>query len=74
MKLCINCKYYDNGNCRAPQAMIIDPVTGEQTTRPIETCKDHRTGWGVDWLGCRINGYCGAGGRWFKPKTNEEVR
>lgn len=67
MKLCINCKHYKDGSCHAPQNTSVDIVTGV-TTWPVDKCEYHRKGFGVGWLDCRINGYCGAEGRWFQPK------
>lgn len=71
MKLCTDCKHSDGGHfarCLAPQNMTTSPVDGSQQAKILALCESHRTGICVDWLGCRVSGFCGAEGRWFQPK------
>lgn len=71
-KLCVNCKHCGGHPlepiCLAPQNMKPSLVDGQSAPKQLTFCSSHRTGPLVEWLACRINGYCGAEGRWFEPK------
>jgi len=74
MKLCIDCRWHEEGYCKSPQNTTerVSPVTGktEKTYRGmgVRMCSSHRTGMLTSWIGCRLHGICGAEGRWFTPK------
>jgi hypothetical protein len=74
MKLCKDCKHYNNGHCVAPQNMTcIDPVTGERMPEWLWMCVGHRTGAFTGWVWCRLMGLCGKSGRWFEQKFGKEI-
>ena len=71
MKLCINCKHFDEGRCKSPNngKKIINPVDGSDTQSfTVSMCFSHRTGMLTGWLACRLHKLCGVEGRWFEPK------
>jgi hypothetical protein len=75
MKLCINCKHFDEWRCQSPNngKKILSPVDGSETQNFLfQMCSSHRTGILTGWLGSRMHKLCGAEGRWFEPKTPDK--
>jgi len=71
IKLCINCKWYNNSLCDAPQNIKLDPVTGQIVHKGYHMCLTHRINIKpkfINYILTRIFGICGYEGRWFEPK------
>lgn len=42
------------------------PIDGEKFPK-MKYCSSHRTRALVNWINCRLGGYCGKEGRWYEP-------
>jgi len=74
MKLCIDCRWHENGFCKSPQKVkkSVSPVTGKtemfRAGLDLKLCESNRTGMLTGWIGCRLHNLCGKEARWFTPK------
>lgn len=70
MKLCVDCKWYQegftqgNGYCMRPTG-IVNPVTGGGTLHTFKMANTHRS---ILWLFAFVWGACGRSGRYWEAK------
>ena len=78
MKICTDCKWYENGFCKSPRKFYegVSLVTGEHGQArkglTVDSCEEQRGGALTGWIGCRVHNLCGQEARWFTPKDDSK--